>query len=130
MIRTYSTSHRVAVVLAGLLAGASGVAGQSPTPLTPWIRGTLGLHHLATGQGCSPRARAAFFLRYGPFSWLNRRAANAVFRDTLRPRVDIVPARSRTLRPPGSESYQTFVLDNRTESRDLLSTHGPYPSGR
>lgn len=107
--------------------------------------------------------------------------ANAFFLETLRPRVDIVPAWSRThpapvvlkrllnrrIYPdardifilefhdetkaaigsraeqvvsdhghvvvrvaPGGESYQVFVLDNRTEARDLLSTHGPYTSGR
>ena len=107
--------------------------------------------------------------------------ANAFFLATLRPRVDIVPAWSRThpapvvlkrllnerIYPeardifvlefrdemkaaigsraervasdhghvvvrvaPGGGSYQVFVLENRTESRAVISTHGPYPSGR
>lgn len=107
--------------------------------------------------------------------------ANAFFLETLRPRVDIVPAWSRThpapvvlkrllnrrIYPedrdifilefhdetkaaiggragqvasdhghvvvrvePGGASYRVFVLDNRTESGDVLSTHGPYESGR
>jgi beta-lactamase superfamily II metal-dependent hydrolase len=30
---------------------------------------------------------------------------------------------------PGGGSYQVFVLENRTESHAVLSTHGPYPSG-
>jgi beta-lactamase superfamily II metal-dependent hydrolase len=106
--------------------------------------------------------------------------ANAFFLETLRPRVDIVPAWSRThpapvvlkrllnrrIYPdprdifvlefhdetkatigsraeqvasdhghvvvrvaPGGGSYRVFVLDNRTESYGVLSTHGPYPSG-
>ena len=29
---------------------------------------------------------------------------------------------------PGGESYRVFVLDNRTESHRVLSTHGPYPT--
>lgn len=107
--------------------------------------------------------------------------ANAFFLATLRPRVDIVPAWSKThpapvvlkrllnqrIYPdardifilefrdetkaaigsraeqvasdhghvvvrvaPGGESYQVFVLENRTESPSVLSTHGPYRSGR
>jgi len=31
---------------------------------------------------------------------------------------------------PGGASYQVFVLDDRTESYAVLSTHGPYTSGR
>jgi beta-lactamase superfamily II metal-dependent hydrolase len=105
--------------------------------------------------------------------------ANAFFLATLRPRVHIVPAWSKThpapvvlkrllntrIYPeprdifvlefhdetkatigsraeqvasdhghvvvrvaPGGESYRVFVLDNRTESHRVLSTHGPYPS--
>ena len=107
--------------------------------------------------------------------------ANAFFLATLRPRVDIVPAWSKThpapvvlkrllnerIYPdardifvlefrdetkaaigsraervasdhghvvvrvaPGGGSYQVFVLENRTESHAVRSTHGPYPSGR
>lgn len=107
--------------------------------------------------------------------------ANAFFLETLRPRVDIVPAWSKThpapvvlkrllnrrIYPeerdifvlefrdetkaaigsraeqvasdhghvvvrvaPGGASYQVYVLDNRTESNAVLSSHGPYPSGR
>lgn len=107
--------------------------------------------------------------------------ANAFFLKTLRPRVHIVPAWSRTHPAPvvlkrllnrriyteardifvlqfhdetkatigsraqqvasnhghvvvrvapGGASYRIFVLDNRTESRDVVSIHGPYPSGR
>lgn len=107
--------------------------------------------------------------------------ANAFFLATLRPRVAVVPAWSRThpapvvlkrllnerIYPhardifvlefrdetraaigsradrvasdhghvvvrvaPGGGSYQVFVLENRTESHVVLSTHGPYASGR
>ena len=107
--------------------------------------------------------------------------ANAFFLETLRPRVDIVPAWSRTHPAPvvlkrllnrriyaedrdifilefheetkaaiggragqvasdhghvvvrvapGGASYRVFVLDNRTEAGEVLSTHGPYSSGR
>jgi hypothetical protein len=30
---------------------------------------------------------------------------------------------------PGGDSYHVFVLDDRDESRNVLSIHGPYPSG-
>ncbi|MEP7117856.1 MAG: MBL fold metallo-hydrolase [Acidobacteriota bacterium] len=78
------------VVVATVLAGVGAIGAvpvQSPQPLTPWTRGTLDIHHIATGRG-----NATFVVLPDATTLLID--AGAVATDI--PYADPLPDRSRT----------------------------------